>query len=130
MTTLLLATLTLTAAGTDPNPLAPEPAAAAVRANPLGGPPAAAASPARMPDTYGSVRDRVAAGETVLVAVGVSAPVGYTAVTDAPAGVRPGLYRCTPAASGPVMALQSSFFPAVCGPNGCPTPLQFPPSPR
>ena len=58
--------------------------------------PVAAAKPVG-PDTYESAFLRVVAGETVMLAVGVASPDGYTGVTAADAkrwGVPTGLWKC------------------------------------
>ena len=58
--------------------------------------PVAAAKPVG-PDTYEAAYLRVGAGETVLIAVGVTAPDGYTGVTAADAkrwNVPSGLWKC------------------------------------
>ena len=57
-------------------------------------------------DTYESAYLRVSAGETVLMAVGVAAPDGYTIISPADAkrwGVPSGLWRCWKDGSGEKM---------------------------
>lgn len=96
---------------TNPNPLAghrPQ----AVQWRPVAGPaplpvaaPAASVPVAVAVDDYGAARSRAAAGEVLLVSVGVPTPAGYTALTGVPASVKPGLYLCSRAADGrPQMA--------------------------
>lgn len=68
-----------------------------------------------MPTTYASVRESVTAGNTILIAVGVPAPAGYTPVSNTPPEIKAGLYHCWNENGVPKMQVtaQAATFPIV-----------------
>jgi len=62
--------------------------------------------------TYAELRGRVARGERIQVAHGVTGPVGMLAVDTIP-GFPPGVYDCYPSESGPMMVRVAGSTPAA-----------------